>query len=170
MTNDYELYIMRHGIAEDRGVGGVIDDAKRALTEEGKEKMREIAAGLERIDVELDWIVSSPLVRAHQTAKIVTDTISSHPPLDLCEALEPGGSYEKLLSFLSKHPDRHRVMVVGHEPDLSELATRLIGAGRSANMSFKKGGCCLITLSEFPPQSPGRLNWWMTPAVMRKLG
>ena len=64
---------------------------------------------------------------------------------------------EKLLSFLAKHPNRQRVLVVGHEPDLGELATRLIGAGRSANMPFKKGGCCLITLSEFPPKSPGRL-------------
>ena len=59
--------------------------------------------------------------------------------------------------------------MVGHEPDLGELAARLIGAGRNANMPFKKGGCCLITFSVFPPKSPGRLVWWLTPRVMRKL-
>jgi phosphohistidine phosphatase len=169
MTKDFELYIMRHGIAEDRGAG-VPDDASRALTPEGKEKMREIAAGLDRIEVKLNWVVSSPLVRAHQTARIVAETLSSKPPLELCAALEPGGSPEKLAAFLSQHPERRSVMVVGHEPDLGELAARLIGAGRSAIMPFKKGGCCLITFADFPIKSQGRLMWWITPAILRKLG
>jgi phosphohistidine phosphatase SixA len=75
-----------------------------------------------------------------------------------------------LIAFLAKRSNRRRVLVVGHEPDLGELAARLIGAGRNANMPFKKGGCCLITFSVFPPKSPGRLVWWLPPRVMRKLG
>jgi phosphohistidine phosphatase len=159
---------MRHGIAEDC-TADVPDDASRALTPEGKEKMREIAEGLDRIGVELDWVVSSPLDRAQQTAKIVAQTLSTKPPIELCEALEPGGSFEKLVAFLARHPERRRIMVVGHEPDLGENAARLIGAGRGANMPFKKGGCCLVTFTDTPLNSPGRLIWWMTPAMMRKL-
>jgi phosphohistidine phosphatase len=170
MAREFELYLMRHGIAEDRAAGGVIDDAQRALTDEGKAKMREIAAGLDRIGTELQWVISSPLVRAVQTAKIVADTLSSKPPLDICEALAPGGSSDELFNFVARSAERRQVMVVGHEPDLSDLATRLIGAGRSANMPFKKGGCCLISFDNFPPDSPGRLVWWMPPAIMRKLG
>jgi phosphohistidine phosphatase len=166
---DYELYIMRHGIAAVRSAGTVMDDAKRPLMPEGKEKMGEIAAGLVRAGLEADWIVSSPLVRAVETAEIVGEALGSKPPLDLCDALRPGGDPEALIAFLAKRSNRRRVLVVGHEPDLSELAARLIGAGRTANMPLKKGGCGLITFSEFPPKAPGRLVWWLPPRVTRKL-
>lgn len=166
---DYELYIMRHGIAVQRGSAGYTDDAKRPLTPEGANKMRKIAKGLMRLGVDPDWIVSSPSVRAAETAKLVNEDLGSSIPMDFCDALAPGGSPEALLSFLAKHPNRRRVMVVGHEPDLSDLAARLMGASQRANLAFKKGGCCLITFTEFPPKSPGRLHWWLTPRVMRKL-
>ncbi|MFZ0963181.1 MAG: phosphohistidine phosphatase SixA [Terriglobia bacterium] len=166
---EYELYIMRHGIAAERTATTVMDDAKRPLTPEGKEKMGDIASGLIKAGFDADWIVSSPLVRAAETAEIVAEALSSKPPLDSCEALRPGGDPEALIAFLAKRANRRRVLAVGHEPDLGELAARLIGAGRNANMPFKKGGCCLITFSEFPPKSPGRLVWWLTPRVMRKL-
>jgi phosphohistidine phosphatase len=169
-TGDYELYIMRHGIAVMRGASTVLEDSKRPLTPEGQDKMREISAGLVRAGIEVDWIVSSPLVRAVETAEIVANALDSQPPLDRCEALRPGGDAEALVAFLAKRSNHRRVMVVGHEPDLGELAARLIGAGRNANMPFKKGGCCLIAFSDFPPKAPGRLVWWMTPRVMRKLG
>ena len=169
-TTGYELYIMRHGIAVERGAASIAEDAKRSLTPEGKKKMKEIAAGLIRSGFDLDWIVSSPLVRAHETAEIVADELGSRVPLDLCDALRPGGSPEALITFLAKRADRRHVLVVGHEPDLSELAARLIGAGRHACLSFKKGGGCLISFAEFPPKSPGQLVWWLTPKIMRKLG
>ena len=166
---EYEFYIMRHGIAVARGPS-MLDDAKRPLTPEGKQKMREIAAGLARLGLELDWVVSSPLVRAVETAEILAEGLTSKPPIEFSDALRPGGPPEALISFVAKKPTRHRVMVVGHEPDLAELAARLIGAGRSANLAFKKGGCCLITFPEFPPKSPGKLLWWLTPRLMKKLG
>jgi len=166
---EYELYIMRHGIAAERSTTTVSDDTKRPLTPEGKEKMGEIAAGLVRAGMELDWIVSSPLVRAAETAEIVSEALSPKPPLDACDALRPGAEPEALVAYLAKRPNRRRVLVVGHEPDLSELAARLIGAGRNANMPFKKGGCCLIAFTAFPPKAPGRLVWWLTPRIMRKL-
>jgi phosphohistidine phosphatase len=166
---EYELYIVRHGIAMDRSAATVLDDAKRPLTPEGKAKMRDIAAGLVRAGLEVDWIVTSSLVRAAETARIVGEALNSNPPIDNCEALRPGGDPEALIAFLARRPNRRRVLVVGHEPDLGQLAARLIGAGRNANMPLKKGGCCLITFSEFPPKAPGQLAWWLPPRVMRKL-
>ncbi len=165
----YDFYIMRHGPASPRGAAGITDDSKRALTPEGKKKMEEIARGLTRLGVELDWIVTSPLARAVETAEIVADSIPSKVLMDITDTLIPGGPPEALLAFLAKHPHRKRVLVVGHEPDLSELAARLIGAGRHAHLSFKKGGCCRISFDEFPPKSPGKLVWWLTPRVLRKL-
>lgn len=166
---EYELYIMRHGIAVDRGSPDFADDAKRPLTPDGKDKLRRIAKGLVRLGLEADWIVSSPLVRAVETAELVGGELGPSIPVDICNDLAPGGSPEALLSFLAKHSNRRRVLVVGHEPDLSDLAARLMGAGRHANLTFKKGGCCLITFNEFPPKSAGQLVWWLTPRVMRKL-
>jgi phosphohistidine phosphatase len=165
----YELYVMRHGLAVTRGSVRFSDDAQRPLVPEGKEKMREIAEGLKRMGFEVDWIVTSPLVRAVETAGIIAESLASSVPVDVCDAMRPGGLPEDLLAFLAKRPNFRRVLVVGHEPDLSELAARLIGAGGHANLAFKKGGCCMISFDEFPPKSPGQLVWWLTPRLLRKL-
>ena len=166
----YELYLMRHGVAVLRGSAGYVEDARRPLTPDGKKKIREIARGLKRQGLVLDWVVTSPLVRAVETAEIVFDSLEVNTPMDFCEALRPGGSAEALIAFLAKHPERKRVLAIGHEPDLTTMAVRLIGAGHHAKLAFKKGGCCLITFGEFPPKSPGQLVWWLTPRLLRKLG
>ena len=168
--SNYELYIMRHGLAVARGTEGFSDDSKRPLTPDGKEKMRDVAKGLKRAGVKLDWIVSSPLIRAVETAEIVAATLNSNVPLGRSEALSPGGSPEALIAFLAKQPSRRSVLVAGHEPDLSELAARLIGAARHAGLALRKGGCCLIAFEQFPPKTAGQLVWWLTPRLMRRLG
>jgi phosphohistidine phosphatase len=160
---------MRHGLAVSRGSLRFSDDARRPLVPEGKEKMREIGEGLRRMGFEVDWIVTSPLVRAAETAGIIAESLASSAPVDVCEAMRPGGAPEDVLAYLAKRPNCRRVLVVGHEPDLSEMAARLIGAGSHANLAFKKGGCCMISFDEFPPKSPGQLVWWMTPRLLRKL-
>ena len=166
----YELYLMRHGVAVMRGSAGYTEDARRPLTPDGKKKMREIARGLKRQGLVLAWVVTSPLVRAVETAEIVFDSLEVNAPMDFCEALRPGGAAEALIAFLAKHPERKRVLAVGHEPDLTTMAARLIGAGHHAKLALKKGGCCQIIFEEFPPKSPGQLVWWLTPRLLRKLG
>ena len=169
---NYELLILRHGIAVQREVGGASpaarEDAKRPLTAKGKKRLQQIAAGLRRLGCKSDWIVTSPLVRAADTAERVAAILAPRAPLDVCAALSPGGSAEELLSFLATHPNRKRILLVGHEPDLSALAARLMGAGAQANLAFKKGGCCLIRFAEHPSQSTGQLVWWLTPKLLRK--
>ncbi|HUI42733.1 MAG TPA: phosphohistidine phosphatase SixA [Terriglobia bacterium] len=166
----FELCLMRHGIAVDRAAGGVLNDAERTLTPEGKERMQQIARGLAATGFTPDWVVSSPYLRAAETGEIVAASCArAAVPFDLCEALEPGGAVPGLLAFLARHSQRRRVLVVGHEPDLSEWAASLTGAGRHANFGFKKGGCCLICFEQSPPRPPGRLVWWLTPRVLREL-
>ncbi|MGH9407312.1 MAG: phosphohistidine phosphatase SixA [Terriglobia bacterium] len=171
-NNGYEIYLMRHGIAADRDPSGSADDSKRPLTAEGKLKLRASAKGLKRLGVDWDWIVSSPLKRAVETADVVAEELETAAARDLCEALAPeDGSAQKLISFLSQYPDRASVLLVGHNPSIGELASELIGANRDAGVEFKKGGCCLITYNEFPTaKTSGDLAWLLTPRVLRKMG
>jgi phosphohistidine phosphatase len=165
----YDLYLMRHGVAEVVPSTPGSGDASRALTPDGKNRMLKAAKGLQNLGVELDWILTSPLKRANQTAEIVASVMGGKVHFETCPDLAPGGSAEALVTHLARHLTRRRVLLVGHEPDISELAARLIGATGSANVAFRKGGCCLIRFKKFPPQSPGELIWWLTPRVMRKL-
>lgn len=164
----YRIYIMRHGIAEERGRGGPGDE-QRKLTAEGREKTREIAKGLKRVGFAVDWIVTSPLLRAAETAEIVRDTLKLDAPFDRCDALRPGLNTAELMKFLGARSERKSVLLVGHEPDLGSLAASLLGAKEGTNLGFKKGGCCLITLEQLPPRSPGELVWWLAPRVLRAL-
>lgn len=163
----YQLFILRHGIAAQRSSPLTSSDAVRPLTPKGRKRVALIAEGLHKLGYAFDWIVTSPLVRAAQTAEIVAASQRPNPPVDVCAALRPGTSREDVLAFLAKNPDRRRVMLVGHEPDLSTLAGRLIGAGRDANLEFKKGGCCLIEYDGLPARYSGRLVWWLTPRALR---
>ena len=165
----YKLYILRHGIAFPRDGNEVLSDESRKLTPEGKSKLVKTAKGLQRLGVEFDWIVTSPLVRALETAQAISETMKSEAPLDVCTALRPGASIEKLLAFLRKKKERKNILLVGHEPDLSLLAAQWIGAGMDANLTLKKGGCCLIESERLPDHGPGRLIWWLPPRVLRAL-
>ncbi|OFW41928.1 MAG: phosphohistidine phosphatase SixA [Acidobacteria bacterium RIFCSPLOWO2_12_FULL_60_22] len=165
----FQIFFMRHGIAVQRGVPLASDDDARPLTAKGKKRVEQVAAGLRKLGYEPDWIVTSPLVRATETAEIVATCFPTRVPVDVCAALRPGGSSEDLFSFLTRHRDRRKVLLVGHEPDLSELAARLIGAGAQAKLAFKKCGCCLIRCDSRPPRFSGQLVWWLTPRLLRAI-
>ena len=146
-----------------------MDDAKRPLTPEGKQKMREIAAGLVRAGMEVDWIVSSPLVRAVETAEIVGEALGVQASPGLLRGSasrrRPGG-IDRLSS--PNAPTAGAFWWWATSRIWVELAARLIGAGRNANMPFKKGGCCLITL-RVPSEIAGPPGVVAPPRVMRKL-
>lgn len=161
--------MMRHGIAVTRGDPNFPDDTERPLTPAGKKKLRSIARGLFRLGLCVDSIISSPLVRASETAEIVSEVFGPGVTVESSDFLRPGGSLQTLLTSLGKRADHRSVLIIGHEPDLSEGVARLIGNAR-ANFQFKKGGCCRIDFDKFPPRPPGKLIWWLTPRVMRKIG
>ena len=166
MAGPFELYLIRHGLAEERGHAWP-DDGKRPLTEEGMESMRKEARGLARLGVVLDVVLSSPLVRARQTAELVAGGLEPRPPIVNVESLTPEGSYAAVVADLEKHARKRRIALVGHEPSIGELAARLIGSRHS--FEFKKGAVCRIDVATIPPSGPGNLRWLLTPKVLKAL-
>ena len=166
MAGPYELYLIRHGLAAERGQEWP-EDAKRPLTEQGMSRLRKEARGLARLGVSIDVVLTSPLVRARQTAEIVAGAFDPHPQVVNLEALAPGGGYQAVLADLEKHSRRARIALVGHEPGIGELAARLIGARHP--IEFKKGAICRIDLETLPPAGPGTLRWFLTPKILRSL-
>jgi phosphohistidine phosphatase len=166
MPGPYEIYLIRHGVAEERSDAWP-DDAKRPLTEEGAQKMRKSARGLARIGVSLDVVLTSPLVRTRQTAELVAAAFDPKPHIATAESLAPGGSYAAVIADLEKHTRKNGIALVGHEPGIGELAARL--AGSRHPIEFKKGAVCRIDLPALPPTGPGTLRWFLTPKIMRSL-
>ena len=163
----FELYLIRHGVAAERGEN-FPDDTKRPLTNEGAQKLRKEAKSLVALDITLDVILTSPLVRARQTAELVAAAFRNPPPIVTMASLAPGSAHHTIIEELSKQHRRHHIALVGHEPGLGELAGRLIGSRRP--LEFKKGAICRIDVHALPPAGPGQLRWFLTPRIMRKIG
>jgi phosphohistidine phosphatase len=161
-----ELYVVRHAIAAERGPDWP-DDDKRPLTEKGIARFKEGVAGLNWLDVVLDEIFTSPLVRAKQTADLLAAEISGRPPVKLLPALAPGHGAEEVMAQLAKTAKRRRIAVVGHEPGLGELAAHLLGARRP--LPFRKGGACLLEMQGLTGKRPASLTWFVTPKMLREL-
>jgi phosphohistidine phosphatase len=166
MPGPYELYFVRHGLAAERGDAWP-DDTKRPLTEEGMSRMRKAVRGLARLGVSVEVVLSSPLVRARQTAEIVAGGLDPRPSLVNVDSLAPDGSYAAVVADLEKHARKTRIALVGHEPMMGELAARLIGSRHP--IEFKKGGVCRIDVEDLPPAGPGDLRWMLPPKILRAL-
>ena len=161
-----ELYLIRHGVAADRG-SDYPDDSKRPLTSDGISRLRKSAKALAELDVDFDQIIASPLVRTKQTADIFAQALPSNPSVVLSDSLAPAGTPSAVFQELGKHMRRARIALVGHEPNLGELAARLIGA--RTPIEFKKGAICRIDFEVFPPKGTGALRWFVTPKMLRRL-
>ena len=122
----YELYLIRHGVAEERGEAWP-DDTLRPLTEHGAAEMKQAMSGLARLGVALDVMLSSPLVRARQTADIVAAALQAKPAIVVVKSLSPGGPQQAVLAELARQARRDHVALVGHEPGLGALAAHLAG-------------------------------------------
>jgi phosphohistidine phosphatase len=166
MATPTELYLVRHAIAAARGSEWP-DDTKRPLTERGISRFKEAVKGLRRLDVALDEIFTSPLVRARQTADLLAAGIEGKPPVKVLDALAPGHTSAAVMAQLAKVAKRRRIALVGHEPDLGELAAQLIGAGRA--LPFRKGGVCRVDLGSLTSKRAASLVWFLPPNVLRQV-
>ena len=151
-----KLYFLRHGEAD--WPNWSKSDDERPLTERGKEEMKKIAAFLERMELSLDQIVTSPLPRAKQTAEIVAERFKMKLRED--KNLEPGFDSAGLQGILEKYPGEH-VMIVGHEPDFTKTISALTGA----SLKLSKAGLVLIDLDRTAMR--GRLLWLFPPKVAK---
>ena len=162
------LYILRHATAEEAASSG--DDGARKLTERSKEKMRGAAAGLRGMGVKLNLILTSPLVRAAETAEIVSTAYENIPPPQVLPALATGVAATEAVNAMrafSKHED---VMIVGHEPQLSAIASILLtGASDVVHLKLKTGGCIMIDLPARFERGGGELRWMLTHKQLRTM-
>ena len=135
---EYQLYLIRHGVAEDRGEAWP-DDAKRPLTSNGASRLRKSARGLARLGVSIDVVLTSPLVRTRQTSDIVASVFDPRPPVVVVDALAPGGALSSLVSEIEKQSRRPSMALVGHEPDMGEIAAQLTGSASSPGVQEGRG-------------------------------
>jgi phosphohistidine phosphatase len=166
------LYLMRHGIAVTADQPGIESDSERPLTQKGLKRMRRAARGLRRLGISFDALLTSPLVRAHQTAEIVADTLGLEAQLEEIPELAPQSSVDHLISRLTRFQDKEHILLVGHNPLLSHAASFLIAGKKeiSLEIELKKGGLCRIEIDGLPPGTPGTLHWLLTPKQLRQLG
>ncbi len=158
-----DLYLIRHAEAVQLGeAAGVREDAERPLTEAGEAQTRILATGLLRQGVRLDYLVSSPLLRAQQTAEGMLRHWTGTPPeLRECDHLAPGGRRRRAARFL-RQQGGEAVGVVGHMPDLGRFAGWLLGS-RKICLDLAKAGVALIRCDEEPAKGAGALVWMVTP-------
>lgn len=162
-----QLLIIRHGTAEDAAPGG--DDARRSLTNAGKQEMKEVAAGLKTIVQSLDVIGASPLLRAQQTAEIVAKEYGSLP-IQTVEPLVPGDDPDAFAQWLSQYASVAVVAAVGHEPLLGLLVTWFMTGAGNSRVEFSKGGAALVEFHSRLAAGSGTLRWLLTRPQLRRLG
>jgi phosphohistidine phosphatase len=162
-----EIYILRHGIAVPGGTPGY-SELERPLTEEGRAKMLKAGKGIAAVVGEVDLILASPLKRAQETALLAARVLGGKEKMVTFDALKPGTPPEALLKALEPYRGKARLMLVGHEPDLSMFASFLAGAKGSV-LALKKGGLCRVDVGELPSKEPGILRWLLTPGQLRAL-
>jgi phosphohistidine phosphatase len=162
-----KLLLIRHAPAVREGSGGA-RDGLRPLTPRGRARFRLAARGLARITDRPDLLLTSPLLRARATAEIAAAAFGKVTP-----RVEPAlgrDSVDGVLTALKRCPRKATVAVVGHEPTLSRLLGRLLGAdGNDDHFVFKKGGAALLDLPH-GPGARGRLSWFVKPRILRSLG
>ena len=156
-----KLYFLRHGLAGQR-TEWEGNDFDRPLTDEGKRRMVREAAAFRELKLDLDVIITSPLARAYQTAKIVAKQLSLLDRLITEELLKPGFGTDSLKEVIKKYADAKALMLVGHEPDFSTTISHIIGGGR---VVCKKGGLAFVDMQKLP-ELTGELVWLITPKLL----
>lgn len=164
------LYILRHGIAVERGEPGFKTDADRPLIPKGKRQLRQVAAAMKKLDVHFDLILSSPFLRARQTAEIVAQWVGLKKRLAFSDELTPDGEPKALIQQLKElKPAPENILLVGHEPYLSQLVALLISGGTAANIELKKGGLCRLETDSLHFGRCATLAWLLTPKQMKRM-
>jgi phosphohistidine phosphatase len=165
------LLFVRHGIAEDRDAAesGGTPDEFRALTMEGRKRMKRIAAALHASVEDLSLVATSPLLRAVQTAEILAREFGGAPLVET-QSLVPGAAPSTLLDWLREQGDGNAIALVGHEPDLGLWISWACAGIRDSFVPLKKGGACLIEFEEELQPGLAVLQWVLTPRQLRRLG
>lgn len=164
------IFILRHGIAVERGTGGFEKDSERPLTGKGKRQLRKSAAAMKRMKLRFNLILSSPYARARQTAEIVAEELNLKKRLKLTDTLKAENDPEGMVAEIARlKPMPEELLLVGHEPYLSHLISRLVSGNGDMAMDFKKGGLCKLEVEKLDGGPGARLAWLLTPKLMREM-
>jgi len=159
------IFILRHGLAAEPGKGG--NDAERPLTGKGEHKLEGVAEAMAAMELSFDRIFSSPYLRARQTAELIADALKARKRLEFTDALLPGATPSDAVHFLdSLKPVPEDVLVVGHEPNLSELISLLVSGDARLAITMKKGGLCKLSAEILVARRCATLEWLLTPKQM----
>jgi len=157
-----DVYLIRHADAAPLGEWGVTRDEDRPLTKKGEEQARALASGFRAKGIHLGMVLTSPLLRARQTAeRMLQEWPNPAPDLRVCEELAPGRRRRKLSRFL-RELGSDQVALVGHQPDLGTYAAWLIGS-KKAQLDLAKGGVALVLCEQGPGKGDGKLALLVTP-------
>jgi phosphohistidine phosphatase len=163
------LYVLRHGIAADLVTGG--DDRSRPLTPEGRAKMQAAARGMKTLGVQLEAILTSPLVRARETAEIVAEVYGGQPVPRELPALATGVPPAETVRALRPFVRQRHVAIVGHEPGLSGLVSLLLtGSVEGMSLALKKGGLVALEVDGGTSHPGAALRWMLSPRHLRRCG
>jgi phosphohistidine phosphatase len=163
-----DLLIVRHAIAFDRDRNRWRDDADRPLSPAGIRRARKAAAGLKKLTARPGRVLTSPLVRARQTARILTD-VAGWPPADEVPELSPGEPALAVLELLSRERAQ-LTAVVGHQPELGHLlGACLLGGGGLLPIEMKKNAVACVSFTGRPRAGHAALTWLATPRMLRAL-
>ena len=161
------LFVLRHGLAGEHGELGLARDSERPLTPKGERKLWRITQAMEEMELSFDVILTSPYVRARQTAEIVSEAFGLNKKLECTEHLTPSGSSKKLIDFIAAlKPLPENVLLAGHEPYLSELISLLLTGETKASILMKKGGLCKLSADALHHGRCATLEWLLTPKQM----
>jgi phosphohistidine phosphatase len=159
------LVLVRHATAVEPAAG--LSDADRALTPRGRARFRRAARGLARIVKKPAALLTSPLLRARQTAQIAAAAFGDVRPTE--EPALAGGDWDALQVTLDGLGNAARVVLVGHEPSLQDLLARLVASGDSQRLAFKKGGVAIVDVPG-RLEDGGRLVAFLPPRALRAAG
>jgi phosphohistidine phosphatase len=161
------IFILRHGIAAEPGAPGIKTDAERPLIAKGEQRLRAAAAAMEKMGLSFDVIVSSPFLRAKQTAEIIAKILTLEKKLTMSNGLIPGGNPQALIRQLNDlKPAPENILLVGHEPFLSRLIALLATGDTVAAIDMKKGGLCKLETEDLEYGHCATLAWLLTPRQM----
>jgi phosphohistidine phosphatase len=161
-----KVYLVRHAEAEDRRPGR--RDEERALTAQGRSDFEQVVGGLAALGIQFDRILTSPLVRARQTAEILAGVLPGPRPAEL-NALAPGGTFEDVFRALRDPGGESRIALVGHEPSLGALVSLAATGIASDGTPLKKGGVACLKFAGEPKPRGATLSWLLTPKQLRRL-
>ena len=161
-----ELVFLRHGVAANRE-DWKGDDADRPLTADGADRTKEVVRGLKALKIKPDVILSSPLLRARETAEIAKKGLITDAKVELAEELTPDASPDRLIVRLADLAGKPVVLCVGHEPHISTTISMMVSGKTAASFEMKKAGVCCIRFTGIPKAGAGSVLWLLPPKFLR---